>query len=468
MKVDFGRLLLVLLVASLWGCSSVIKPVNQPVDPSKPQFNGRLATQDKRDDYHVVLAFSGGGMRAAALSYGVLEALHDIQLSDSSGQSRTLLSEVDLITSVSGGSFTSAYYGLYGDRIFTDFEQLFLRQDVKGSLISRLLSPGYWFKSLFSGFDRTEMSVEYYDSNIFRGATLGDLNPDGPFIEINATDLASGLRFPFTPSVFDYICSDWASFPVARAVTASSAVPVLFPPVVLKNYAGECGYKFPVLEKQAKLVGESSEYGRYIYEALEKLSDAETWPYIHLVDGGISDNLGLRSVIERVDMMGAENIAQQNRLPSEIVIVLVNAETSPESGIEHSPRKPKLGTTVSAFSHVQVERYNLETRALFKRRLGHYRDVFKQHYQGEKPLHITYANLGFSGIADDEVRRFFNNMPTTFSMSDAEVDSLIAAGRSLLQADEGFQAFLDRAGATLPDTPPARKQLCRNLFGLGC
>jgi NTE family protein len=468
MKVDFRRTLLLLLVASLWGCSSIIKPVNQPVDPAKPQFSGRSPSQDRPDDYHVVLAFSGGGTRAAALSYGVLEALHDIQIADASNSSRTLLSEVDLIVSVSGGSFTSAYYGLYGDRIFTDFEQLFLRQDVKGSLLSRLLSPNYWFKSLFSGFDRTEMSVEYYDQNIFKGATLGDFNPDGPFIEINATELVSGLRFPFTPSVFDFICSDWASFPVARAVTASSAVPVLFPSVVLKNYAGECDYKFPALERQAKLVGESSEYGRYIFEALEKLSDAEAWPYIHLVDGGISDNLGLRSVVERVEIMGVENIAQQNRLPNEIIVVLVNAETSPESGIEHSPRKPALGAMVGAFSHVQLERYNMETRALFERRLAHYRDVFAQHYQGEKPLHITYTNLSFSSIADDEVRRFFNNMPTTFSMSDDEIDSLIAAGRSLLQADDGFQAFLDRAGATLPDTPPERRQVCRNLFGLGC
>lgn len=465
MKVDFGRIFLLLLLTLLAGCSSIIKPVNQPVDPSKPQFNGRLISQERRNDYHVVLAFSGGGTRAAALSYGVLEALRDIQLAD---PSRTLLSEVDLITSVSGGSFTSAYYGLYGDKIFTDFERSFLRQDVKGALLGRLFSPGYWFKSLITGFDRTEMSVEYYDNNIFNGATLGDFDPNGPFIEINATDLASGLRFPFTPSVFDYICSDWDSFPVARAVTASSAVPVLFPPVVLKNYAGECGYQFPELEKQAKLAGESSEYGRYIFESLEKLSDAETWPYIHLVDGGISDNLGLRSVIERVDMMGADNIARQNGLPSEIVIVLVNAETNPESGIERSSQKPRLGTTVSAFSHVQIERYNLETRALFKRRLAYYRDVFMQHYRDEKPLHITYVNLGFSSITDDQVRRFFNSMPTTFSMSNHEVDSLIAAGRSLLQSDEGFQAFLQRAGASLPDSPAARKQLCRNLFGIGC
>ncbi len=42
-----------------------------------------------------------------------------------------LLDEVDYITSVSGGSFTAAYYGLYGDGIFEDFEEAFLVRDIE-------------------------------------------------------------------------------------------------------------------------------------------------------------------------------------------------------------------------------------------------------------------------------------------------------------------------------------------------
>ena len=66
------------------------------------------------------------------------------------------------------------------------------------------------------------------------------MRTDGPFIEINATDLGTGLRFSFTQERFDLLCTDLGSFPVARAVTASSAVPVVFPTVVLKNYADQC------------------------------------------------------------------------------------------------------------------------------------------------------------------------------------------------------------------------------------
>jgi NTE family protein len=78
-------------------------------------------------DVFLLLAFSGGGTRAAALSYGVLRELRDTRVVVR-GQETRLLDEVDVITSVSGGSFTSAYYGLFGDRIFEDYEQRFLRR----------------------------------------------------------------------------------------------------------------------------------------------------------------------------------------------------------------------------------------------------------------------------------------------------------------------------------------------------
>ena len=40
-------------------------------------------------------------------------------------------SKIDVIGSVSGGSFTSAYYGLYGEGTFDDFEGRFLKRDVQ-------------------------------------------------------------------------------------------------------------------------------------------------------------------------------------------------------------------------------------------------------------------------------------------------------------------------------------------------
>ena len=118
----------------------------------------------------MVLAFSGGGTRAAALAYGVLEAMRDTTV-NLDGQPKRLLDEIDVISSVSGGSFTAAYFGLHGDRIFTDFENSFLRADVTGELVSGLFQPALWF----SEGGRTEMAIDYYDEKVFRGATFADL-----------------------------------------------------------------------------------------------------------------------------------------------------------------------------------------------------------------------------------------------------------------------------------------------------
>lgn len=69
------------------------------------------------DSLFFVLSLSGGGTRAAALAYGTLEHLARTQI-EWEGQRRRLLDEVDVISSVSGGSVTAAYFGLQETRCF--------------------------------------------------------------------------------------------------------------------------------------------------------------------------------------------------------------------------------------------------------------------------------------------------------------------------------------------------------------
>ena len=195
-------------------------------------------------DIALLLAFSGGGTRAAALSYGVLRELRDTEVVIE-GKRIRLLDQIDVISSVSGGSFTAAYYGLSGDRLFEDFEQAFLRHDVESYLLRQLFNPFAWLGRVFARTGRTEMAIQYYDEILFHGATFADLkNREGPLIFINASGLGNGVRFSFVQESFDLLCSDLLSFPVARAVTASSAVPILFQLVVLENYA-DCDFVKP-------------------------------------------------------------------------------------------------------------------------------------------------------------------------------------------------------------------------------
>ncbi|MCB1732022.1 MAG: patatin-like phospholipase family protein, partial [Halieaceae bacterium] len=235
-----------LLLASLVlqaGCTTTRAPENKAITHIADNSGYRPTRGwgvDQSGDNTVLLAFSGGGVRAAALSYGVMQELRDT-LIERDGTTVRLLDEVDGISSVSGGSFTAAYYGLYRERLFEDYEDDFLRQGVQQALIKQLFNPMHWIRSGFRGFNRTEMTIDYYNRIMFDGATFEDLERNGPpYITINATDLAGGLRFAFSQGMFDLICSDLGSYPVARAVTASSAVPVAFPPVVLENHAGSC------------------------------------------------------------------------------------------------------------------------------------------------------------------------------------------------------------------------------------
>ncbi len=132
------------LLLLLGGCAT--RPVNPPIKEVDPNTGYTFQTRQKHfksQENLVVLAFSGGGTRAAAFSYGVLEFLRRTEVTTPKGKGR-LLDAVDVITGVSGGSFTALAYGLYGDKLFADYEQRFLKRDVQGELFSRALSPKYW------------------------------------------------------------------------------------------------------------------------------------------------------------------------------------------------------------------------------------------------------------------------------------------------------------------------------------
>ena len=197
------------------GCATPI--YNQPA-PDPPAAN--LQRNRGAQEIFLVLSLSGGGTRAAALAYGVLEELAATRVRIGGRESR-LIDEVDVIESVSGGSFLSAWYGLHGDETFSTFGEAFLYRDFETPLLLRVLSPANW------GRGRGEVASRYYDGKLFHGATLGDFRPEGPAIIINSTDLVAEAHFSFDPDYFRAICSDLRAFPVAPAVTGASLESIL-------------------------------------------------------------------------------------------------------------------------------------------------------------------------------------------------------------------------------------------------
>ena len=415
----------------LGGCTSygvIDNPSIDKLDKGSGYSWHKWAKDHENDDLAVLVSFSGGGTRAAALAYGVLQGLRDTTI-EVDGKSVRLLDEIDYISSVSGGSFTSAYYGLYGDRIFTDFEQDFLLLDVEGHLIRGLLNPLEWFRE----GGRTEMAIRYYNKHVFHDATFADMNiDDGPLILINASDLGHGLRFSFIQEYFNLICSDLDRFPVAKAVAASSAVPLVFLPVVLKNYP-DCDTSNLQWLANARKRAASDPLLEQTVDGIDSLLDKDERHYVHLVDGGITDNLGLRALYDMITLSGGikATLRQLHKKPPSLVVVIsVNASTDPEPAMDKSNAEPSISETISAMSDVQLHRYNTGTLALMEASVKQWAEAISTPEHEVKPYFIR---IGVRDIQEEKHRLFFNKIPTSFVLSKEQVDRLVAGGRSLLE-----------------------------------
>ena len=153
-----------------------------------------------------------------------------------------------------------------------------------------------------------------YDELLFNGATFKDLKRDGPRILVSATDLADGTRLIFNPDNFDVLCTDLSSFRLARAAAASSAVPVVLSSITIDNYGGTCGYRPP---PWATLFLDNPDPPRPAartvkrLQELEAFADRERRPFLHLVDGGVSDNVGMRGVLDVLSTFEALHAAGQ-------------------------------------------------------------------------------------------------------------------------------------------------------------
>lgn len=441
------------------GCASY--PTNPPLQQVDPATGYRLQNHTKRpgtnDSVFAILAFSGGGTRAAAFSYGVLKELSKVTLPHK-GAGHNLADEVDLITAVSGGSFTAAYFGLFGNRIFEDFEQRFLRRNVQGELTTAVLfNPVNWFRMASPYFGRSDLATELYDETIFDQHTFADLIAgDGPFIVINATEMSLGTRFQFDQNYFDTICGDLSSLPVARAVTASSAVPLLFSPVTLTNRAGRCGWREPSWMHDALEAKERTSHLYNLSSNLLALENRRERPYLHLLDGGLADNLGLRAMLDGVlrfegitKALEALDITKTDK----IIVILVNAETALDVETSQHLYAPTLAAVLNAATSVPLQRYSFETVALLKQRLQQWEQESRYNACGSKAqqnpadsechgVSITFIEINFSEHPNPNERDYLKRLPSSFRLSDEAVDRLIAAGGLILRNSEAFQRML--------------------------
>ena len=328
-----------------------------------------------------------------------------------------------------------------------------------------------------TGWGRSELAANYYDEILFDGATFGDLDRGkGPFIMASATDISTGGRVVFSQNIFNILCSDLDSVRLSRAAAASSAVPVVLSTVTLNNYGGTCDFEMPPWIAEFT---KSPNPPRPAARALRELKESELYldsakrPYIHLVDGGVSDNVGMRGVLEALQMLEALHGAG---LPTpldhvqRIIVFVVNSLSSPPTHWDESETGPGLVEVLLKSTGVPIDHYSFEAVEQLKdiaarwqtaRRL---RDLAQCKTSPDSPVcaalrvpeaEVYAIDVSFAALPDAAERAYLNLQPTSFVLPAEAVDRLRAAAGTAIVASPEFQRLLKDVGARIVANPSA-------------
>lgn len=455
MKTMLQLVFAALFCVGVLGCEYVRPTLNAPLEKWNPQYGYRFPNlapteEGNSDSLFVVASFSGGGTRASTLAFGALRELAR-QPIKWEGRDKRFVDELDVIYALSGGTFTGAYYSLFGDQIFHDFEYRFLRKDWESELKARILrSPSNWFRLWSPYFGRIHIMSELLDEALYEGKTYGDLlkQKTRPGLLIHASDMATLSRFEFIQQQFDMMCSDLSQFPIAYASAASAALPIVLSPITLKNYAGDCGYQPP--EWMQKAIHSVRPAMRQRGKELLSYLDVEKRPYIHLLDGGLSDNMALRGILEGAAVAGGlEQIIKNAGIQKikKLVFIAVNAETSPDVREYRSDHIPIPSRVFSALVDIPINRYSSDTLLLMRMGVEKWQERLRNRVHDPDSVFAEHADIYFidvslSAVADADEQQYLMKIPTTLYLTDQQIDRLLMAAKRLIQNDPEFQRLM--------------------------
>lgn len=473
----------VFLLAS---CSSTSPAVYGPVDVigDEAGYYPRVETTGPDAESLFILTFSGGGKRASAYAQGVLEALKSTDLADG----RTMLDEVDMISSVSGGSVPAANFVIHGADSFDRFRTDFLYYDAMARLKQELLYTPAVIWSLLVENHRIEAFVDILEERLAGDdVTYATLRKNAPYLILNTTDIATGLGFPLTQYQFDLICSDLGQMPLARAIAASAAYPVLLSSIAIENKA-PCPAQFREGEPQeayarnlvpplayAGLMADraSPEHAATqppIFRAgsaykrergqrmLRYLESEQDYRYLHLYDGGINDNVGLAEPLWLLTDTGGSWKATLNRYLNgdhlkRVTVLSANARSDPDSSIPEEAASPGMIGTISAVIGSSIDR---RSTGLINQ-LALTTAIRKD---------LRWGDMGFDRIKDRRCAGRFANLPTDWALDRNEVNALIMLGAAMTFGTEAYRDQAHASGAVL--SAKAMQHRSTELVALAC
>lgn len=466
--------LLAALVSSACATRFDNAPLNQPITAA---FVAQAqAPRDIVGREVIGLSLSGGGMRAAAFGFGVLQALagHD-------GRAADVFDDLTFISSVSGGSLTAAYVGLHGRQALVDFRERVLLQNLERDLRVDLLSPTNLLRLLAGGLNDRSNLARRLDAEVFRGATFADLyRRNKPDVWINATDLHNRTPFPFTPPAFQSLCSDLSALRVSEAVAASMAVPLVFAPVVLQTFPDHC--LTPLPERLDELMSDpvriATDPVASVASAMRSYRDPTRLRYLKLADGGLTDNQGLASILIARAISGTPHgpLTEPDAVRlRRMLFLIVDAGRAPAGDWALRVDGPSGVDVGVAAADAAIDSATRLSAQAFRNMVGEWRESLVRFRCGLDETHarrylppgedwdcrdvqIVVDTVSAEALGPQRARRL-REMPTRLVLPTDDLDEAIAAGRDAALASPALQAhgarhLSSRAGAQAL-SPPA-------------
>ena len=467
----------------LVACAQVIhnEPINQPLVPGAPLAAelGSGTADVNTDDTIIALSFSGGGTRAAAFAFGVLNGLEETPAPGVAPGS-SLLDRVDFVTGVSGGSVLAAYYGLKKRKALADFKQRFLLRNAEENLQMNLSLLNI-AKGLQGGVNDPTVFPRWLDDNLFEHATFKTLlQQRRPYIWINASDVYNRTPFIFGRVTFGALCSDLSSYPISTAVAASAAVPVIFAPVVIEGYPGHCPIPLPPWVDRVRANPDAAPLLRLFANAMARYHSGEV-RYVKLLDGGMVDNYGLAGfTIARLlstTPYGPLEPQQAVRL-RRLLFVVADSGRAPSGAWAQTVEGPSGVNLITAASDTATESGAVGSYSAFQDAMADWQEALinwrcklsaaERHNLGApagwscRDVKIFLGRLAFDQLGPQRAAQL-NAIETAFKLSPGQVELAIAAGRDALKTSSVFNAFLtsirnDRARAAHVASPIADPQ----------
>jgi NTE family protein len=473
--------LLALFCLVMAGCASVLVPDSTALTPAqlRPPGSdtvseggyryGAIASNADNPEWLILVAMSGGGKRSAAFSYGVLQGMRDMPVPAPASQTR-LLDQVDVITGISGGSFTAAYYGLHREAMFGRYEEDFLYRDTNAHIFGIYLFPWNWTWLTDPSVGTNDFMAQIYDRTMFHGHTYRSLARLGrPLIALGATDISYGRPFAFIQEYFDLICSDLEALPISRAVAASNGFPGLFSPVTLTNHRAECGDRQPAWLRHIPAGVRNDPLSRLGEQAraVEPYLDPAQTRFVHLADGGITDNLGLRVAGSMIQTMAAAPeviLARGDDRLRRILLISIDGQGTQDTSTARTRLVGGIFSLIGLVSGAQIDRYNFETLTTVTQQLREAEANLRRircakarvlHGAPCDDVKAELVHVSLAGMADGPDKDRLLAIPTGLTIDRQDVDALVAAGGVALRQSEALHRSLtDLAPAPVPVPVP--------------